>query len=1507
MRPPPDAKPKGRAKPKKAVATGSRGDSGTGLDKPKPAPKAPAYKPRAGSADHGATPASPVRVVAHTTTGKAKVVVEPNVASAQARLDRAQVAHDARKKSREADAYANELRGHARKTGPKQETRAIQAGRQAAKAIAPGQARDIKLAGVARKPGYKQQERQFAQGIKREATRIDKRIGHEGDTQLHGALVDAHQRGHDIRTPIHQELDRRKAAKDAEHAKASSAADVIGNAKRELRDTVTGIPATVRELTNVGAEQAKVAAGVAKHGVGRRRPKVASPHTEAFVRGLNEQTVPGRLAHGDVKGAARLAVTRPIGTTLTLATGVGAVARGVQEAVSVGKAVKRGSRTVQDVRASVHEQRARRAVRPAAKVTRPDGVEIAREHRTYSQQPVRRAGQKVRDKSAPGGELKGRARKRAVTRAAKQQVGKQQAAGHVREHEVEAAVTDATARERGYKAAKTRRHVARQEHRVLRGRGEEAQLRRHAVAELQSGHVHPDELHGTLDARIAATRKALATATKDEAPAVQANLGRLEKMRDRLGKRHSPLEDPEVRAVAARRREVSVGQTRRRKARGLVDEQAQGRVALGVAVARGEVTHVREGGKLPGGGGVPRTPVGGERAGGTPRGRAYADVEAERKSLEASHDALLRERQVIVDRGKRAGAANDELARTRKALHGEGTKEARARAKLDPAQRRALATEFDQKAREIYGKPDVARTGDALSRRVHDVEVEIRRRERGGAKVEGPADLIHMDGLALRRYHAALSGKRAAERVGQEQVGKAQRTLQGTARRVESLRGRGQAAAEAGRVEDLRQAYRDNQAARQSIKAKLAKLPAKRQPSADERVLAKLDHEIRQAAGDGAMHGESSNVSGLLKQRQGMVDEIRASRGQNDRITPETPVEAPKGHRARYTGFYNDRGEKVSAHDLPHEGGYVPTSRELEGQIDPRLAASDLKGHFTGQGIHSEDWGKYDPRDTQGRLERGTSAQALKRELLSVAVDARRDMSQSEAGALARETGRKTGVPHRVVETPTGHAVLPKAHAQAWMAASRDAGLVGKALHAANRRFVRAVLPLSAPWHTANAADMMTRLALSGARPGDAHLRDVLRGHLADHNEDWAREAIDAFGGAHFRAQSTSQVAHQVPLLDNAIDHAFAAGRAVEAQAAKSAQGLAARQQARELGVHGDIAKQLVEHWQQRPELVADFNKKTLEIVGDYVHQPTLFGRDVRAISPFVQWIKASLKFTFKTLPAKHPVRTALLFNLAAATEEERRQIGASQYITNEQADKLGLPRPNTGYLAGAVGVGPGVIATTPLTSMGAAGGLIEDPIDYADRLALPFINRPLGHALGYRGGAIEYGLRSALGQSMQGRKAGHPGEGPTVRDAANDVGTSFLPGASDLERTLRRGRRPGPHTNPLDPAEGTTGRSYSPALAYLGTTPQKPFTSDSRMPQTADRGRYTEVKDLDGNVYLMDNYRGGSVDGSIDQQGAVHLRATPPAPTTRTRGRATPAKPAAPPARGRARARKPR
>lgn len=80
--------------------------------------------------------------------------------------------------------------------------------------------------------------------------------------------------------------------------------------------------------------------------------------------------------------------------------------------------------------------------------------------------------------------------------------------------------------------------------------------------------------------------------------------------------------------------------------------------------------------------------------------------------------------------------------------------------------------------------------------------------------------------------------------------------------------------------------------------------------------------------------------------------------------------------------------------------------------------------------------------------------------------------------------------------------------------------------------------------------------------------------------------------------------------------------------------------------------------------------RKSVEFWGDWASASPRM-KNALAVAPFFNWFRNSLRFLYVTLPAHHPIKTALLTTLEDATAEQRRAIGqghgASEKLEPEQ------------------------------------------------------------------------------------------------------------------------------------------------------------------------------------------------------------------------------------------------
>jgi hypothetical protein len=99
--------------------------------------------------------------------------------------------------------------------------------------------------------------------------------------------------------------------------------------------------------------------------------------------------------------------------------------------------------------------------------------------------------------------------------------------------------------------------------------------------------------------------------------------------------------------------------------------------------------------------------------------------------------------------------------------------------------------------------------------------------------------------------------------------------------------------------------------------------------------------------------------------------------------------------------------------------------------------------------------------------------------------------------------------------------------------------------------------------------------------------------------------------------------------------------------------------------------------------------------------------------APFGLWLRAATRFVVLTLPARHPIKTAIIAAAFEATDEQRKAVGLSLW-----ADK-----PLPPYLQGSLPLGNGGIApVSALTSF----GMFNDYADNLGRTAFPWINASL-------------------------------------------------------------------------------------------------------------------------------------------------------------------------------------
>lgn len=605
-------------------------------------------------------------------------------------------------------------------------------------------------------------------------------------------------------------------------------------------------------------------------------------------------------------------------------------------------------------------------------------------------------------------------------------------------------------------------------------------------------------------------------------------------------------------------------------------------------------------------------------------------------------------------------------------------------------------------------------------------------------------------------------------------------------------------------------------------------------------------HQLRNEAVDEAQHGQRRRA------HQAALDRLATAR--DELAQARTP--AGRTHRVERGGFYDQAGKRVDPAALPDvsaKHGYARYGNE-DHPHDRAIGTPTIGKGFTGHELMGAHLDELHPARQQVAVERALGTATLAHKLLEHAVTGpagtmRKEVAQRAAAAQQAASGTRWVAveAHHVPvgqgrhfytegggEMPgrgeQGYVAMPAHVAQHWRHQMAQPGRALAAAQGATRTFVRAVLPLSATWHAGNVADMATRLATSGWRPGDhaagehlaaqlqeldpalrslvmdsfsAHagqrvtvekrgITDVVKGRelrvpeggrlprLADKGPDAraTRAGVRIAGAASKGAQRSGLRA-----VSHGIDRVLDFSADIEQQMSRAAYGTVARQLLAEQADHLHTIADLAKHLQTSERARDRFAELTLQITGDYLTRGPKGRGWAHVAMPFLSWLKASNRYVWRTLPANHPVKVALYLQAARASERDRRTMGMSDWISPAEAQALGLPKPAQGYLGGAlpVGVKGDVLPTSFLSSFGEAAALAEDPLDQLARHVLPQASQVAAAAQGHKGGEVRYRERQYASQ------AGLRGEGTRglgggdPRVAARKLAEVTIPGAKQV------------------------------------------------------------------------------------------------------------------------------
>lgn len=265
---------------------------------------------------------------------------------------------------------------------------------------------------------------------------------------------------------------------------------------------------------------------------------------------------------------------------------------------------------------------------------------------------------------------------------------------------------------------------------------------------------------------------------------------------------------------------------------------------------------------------------------------------------------------------------------------------------------------------------------------------------------------------------------------------------------------------------------------------------------------------------------------------------------------------------------------------------------------------------------------------------------------------------------------------------------------------------------------------------------------------------------------------------------------HGNDLIDKSLDFSSR----LEERWIRAAQGKAAKQLAKELGIAVHEHRALAHRILDDPAAADRFHELTLNIVGDYIRRSPKTRHWQTTAVPFMPWIKAALKWTMHTLPADHPLKLAMYLQAASATEEQRRTLGMSDWISAKEAKAMNLPKPVDGFLTGAATVAPGwVVPFAGMFSPGAVGQMIDDPVKYAGRSIVPQVGTIAAKALGQTGSLPERAMDELTDVAGITKNAGvgrlHLGL-PGAMEAGIRTILTYVPGAARAVGPLGLGKQ---------------------------------------------------------------------------------------------------------------------
>ena len=462
-------------------------------------------------------------------------------------------------------------------------------------------------------------------------------------------------------------------------------------------------------------------------------------------------------------------------------------------------------------------------------------------------------------------------------------------------------------------------------------------------------------------------------------------------------------------------------------------------------------------------------------------------------------------------------------------------------------------------------------------------------------------------------------------------------------------------------------------------------------------------------------------------------------------------------------------------------------------------------------------------------------------------------------------------------------ALIDKAVADRIKAHNQPSTPLGKATQMIGGAWVKNVLAFSPKWIPGNIIDLGLRSVINGLTPVDfLRSRNVVK-ELRKTNPEAASALVErAIGGTMYaQIQKGTRFRNAEQLIGSGLEDVAAGGAAalrapgvrtlrrlyngwvqtmfgfeqlLEITATKAALGKHARREIAE--VRGPMTQFLRASSKGLEEFangLADTSAQTKaaryveEVFGRWGKMGPTSRHFLIHYAPFAQWLRVASKFVFITLPAKHPIKTAVLAGLTEMSEEERKAMGLSLFAKDRKPD----------FLQGSIVNDKGeTIRLQGFTSFGVTSGF---PGSFADSI-LPQFSGTLqnwqgldwrGHELRYEDGHTPDALeRFGIGLYTMGE-----GFIPLISHIrrAREGGATSRPESTFFNPKTKEGKKsPGNYINRVfNPFRPISGLSPTGPTKVHPLDPRKQFEqfkkSQSKQPTVDPRAAFEAFKAQQG------------------------------------------------------------